>query len=84
MPHRVATLAVEDDHQQDGDFIFDASHVQDGFDLNLEVAPHVQDDSDLNLEVADHQNELQEMISKPQWNLNFFSNYFNDHIDSLG
>jgi len=27
MPHRIATLAVEDDHQQDGDFIFDASHV---------------------------------------------------------
>jgi hypothetical protein len=36
-------------------------------------APHVQNDFDLNLEAADHQNELQQMISKPpQWNLIFF------------
>ena len=58
MPHPIAVFAVEDDHQQDGDFNFDA--------------PHVQDDFDLNLEAADHQNELQQMISKPQWNFNFF------------
>jgi len=50
MPHPIAVLAVEDDHQQDGDFNFDA--------------PHVHDDFDLNLEAADHQNELQQMISK--------------------
>ena len=50
MPHPIAVLAVEDDHQQDGDFNFDAPHVQDGFDLYLEA--------------ADHQNELQQMISK--------------------
>jgi len=54
MPHPIAVLAVEDDHQQDGDFNFDAPHVQDGFDLYLEA--------------ADHQNELQQMISKRQWN----------------
>jgi len=58
MTHPIAVLAIEDDHQQDGDFNFDA--------------PHIQDDFDLNLEAADHQNELQQMISKPQWNLNFF------------
>ena len=69
MTHPIAVLAIEDDHQQDGDFNFDA--------------PHIQDDFDLNLEAADHQNELQQMNSKPQWNL-FFCNYFNDHIDSLG
>jgi hypothetical protein len=51
-------LAVHDDHQQDGDFNFDA--------------PHVQDDFGLNLEAADLQNELQQMISKPQCNLIFF------------
>ena len=50
MPHPIAVLAVEDDRQQDGDFNFDAPHVQDGFDLYLEA--------------ADHQNELQQMISK--------------------
>jgi len=50
MPHPIAVFAVEDDHQQDGDFNFDAPHVQDGFDLYLEA--------------ADHQNELQQMISK--------------------
>ena len=50
MPHPIAVFAVEDDHQQDGDFNFDAPHVQDGFDLNLEA--------------ADHQNELQQMISR--------------------
>jgi len=58
MTHPIAVLAIEDDHQQDGDFNFDA--------------PHIQDDFDLNLEAADHQNELQQMISKPQWNFNFF------------
>ena len=50
MTHPIAVLAIEDDHQQDGDFNFDAPHVQDGFDLNLEA--------------ADHQNELQQMISR--------------------
>ena len=50
MPHPIAVFAVEDDHQQDGDFNFDA--------------PHVQDDFDLNLEAVDHQNELQQMISR--------------------
>ena len=50
MPHPIAVFAVEDDHQQDGDFNFDA--------------PHVHDDFDLNLEAADHQNELQQMISR--------------------
>ena len=67
MPHPIAVFAVEDDHQQDGDFNFDA--------------PHVQDDFDLNLEVVDHQNELQQMISKPQWNWDICSCYFNDHIN---
>jgi hypothetical protein len=59
MPHRIAVLAVVEPQQQDRDFNFDASHEQDGFDLNLPP--------------ADHQDELQQMISKPQW---FFSLLF--------
>lgn len=56
-----AVLAVElltNDHQQDEGFNFDAPYSEDAFDLNLEA--------------ADHQQELQQMISKPQRNLIFF------------
>jgi hypothetical protein len=51
-------LAVEDVHQQDGDFNFDT--------------PHVLDDFYLSLEAPDHQNDLQQVNSKPQCNMNFF------------
>jgi hypothetical protein len=68
MPHPIAVLLVDEQHQQDGDFNFDAEHEQE-FDLNLEA--------------ADHRNELQQMISKGQCNLDFFSYYFSEHIDSL-
>jgi hypothetical protein len=67
MSHPIAVLAVEGAHQQDGDINFAAPHEQDNFDLNLQA--------------ADHQHELQQMISKPQWNLDIFSYYCNDHID---
>ena len=67
MTHPIAVLDVEEPHQQDRDFNFDAPHEQDNFDLNLEA--------------ANHQHELQQMISKPQWNLDICSCYFNDHID---
>ena len=62
-----AVLAVGEAHQQDGDSNFDAPNEQDNFDLNLEA--------------ADHQHELQQMISKPQWNWDICSCYFNDHIN---
>jgi hypothetical protein len=58
MPHLIAVLAVDEAHQQDGDINFDAPHEQDNFDLNLEA--------------ADHQHELQQMISRPQWNFDIF------------
>jgi hypothetical protein len=58
MPHPFAVLAVEEVHQQDGDVNFDASHEQHNFDLNLEAVAH--------------QHELQQIISKPQWNIDFF------------
>ena len=61
IPYHTAVLAVElltIDHQQDEGFNFDAPYSEDAFDLNLEA--------------ADHQQELQQMISKPQRNLIFF------------
>ena len=58
IPYHTAVLAVDDDHQQDEGFNFDAPYSEDAFDLNLEA--------------ADHQQELQQMISKPQRNLIFF------------
>ena len=61
IPYHTAVLAVElltNDHQQDEGFNFDAPYSEDAFDLNLEA--------------ADHQQELQQMISKPQRNLIFF------------
>jgi hypothetical protein len=58
MTDPIAVLDVDEPHQQDRDFNFDASHEQDDFDLNLEA--------------ADHQHELQQMISKRRWNLHFF------------
>jgi len=58
MFHPFAVLTVEEAHPQDGDINFDGPHEQDIFDLNLEA--------------VDHQHELQQMISMPQWKMDFF------------